>query len=105
MKKQEKLALLERAIANIEICDCYFSYNENYFCYLNGAASMYCQDNRDELPKLEMWYQALADWDNSSFACWANANSDIANKICKSITGKSTYDYLYKDMQRLAYFF
>ena len=39
MKKQEKLALLERAIANIEICDCYFSYNENYFCYYPNAVN------------------------------------------------------------------
>ena len=39
MKKQEKITLLERAIANIEICDCYFSYAENYFCYYPNAVN------------------------------------------------------------------
>lgn len=39
MKKQEKITLLERAIANIELCDCYFSYNENYFCYYPNAVN------------------------------------------------------------------
>ena len=39
MKKQEKLTLLERAIANIEICDCYFSYDKNCFYYYPNAVN------------------------------------------------------------------
>ncbi|MBE7093987.1 MAG: hypothetical protein E7367_04780 [Clostridiales bacterium] len=39
MTKQEKLALIERAIANIEICCCYFSYDNNYFCYYPNAVN------------------------------------------------------------------
>jgi len=39
MKKQEKLAIIERAIANIEICCCYFSYDDNCFCYYPNAVN------------------------------------------------------------------
>lgn len=39
MTNQEKLDLIERAIANIEICRCYFSYDENYFYYYPNAVN------------------------------------------------------------------
>jgi len=39
MKKQEKLNLIERAIRNVEICRCYFSYDNNYFYYYPNAVN------------------------------------------------------------------
>lgn len=33
MRKNEKLNIIDRAIKNIELCRCYFSYDENYFYY------------------------------------------------------------------------
>ena len=39
MKKQEKLDLLQKAIAQKEICRCYFTYDDVYFYYYPNAVN------------------------------------------------------------------
>ena len=39
MTKQEKIALIERAITNIEVCRCCFSYDNNDFYYYPNAVN------------------------------------------------------------------
>jgi len=39
MKRQEKLDLLCSAITNIQICRCYYTYDENYYYYYPNAVN------------------------------------------------------------------
>ena len=39
MTKKEKLEIINHAISNIEMCRCYFTYDENYFYYYPNAVN------------------------------------------------------------------
>ena len=39
MKKQDKMALIQRGIQDTEICRCYFTYDPNYFYYYPNAVN------------------------------------------------------------------
>ena len=39
MKKYEKLNIIEQAIRDVELCRCYFSYDDNYFYYYPNAVN------------------------------------------------------------------
>ena len=39
MKKQEKLEIIQKAIADTQICRCYFTYDSNYYHYYPNAVT------------------------------------------------------------------
>ena len=39
MKKQEKLDIIRRGIAETDICRCYFTYDKNYYYYYPNAVN------------------------------------------------------------------
>ena len=39
MKKEEKIAVISNAILSVDICRCYFQYDQNYFYYYPNAVN------------------------------------------------------------------
>ena len=68
------------------------TYND-FSCFLRkGAkgdeqASAYCNDTREKAPQIEKYFV------REYFICWGGSG-EIATKVCKSISGKTTADSL-----------
>lgn len=66
------------------------TYND-FSCFLRKGenrdefASAYCNDTREKAPKIEKYFG------REYFICWGGSG-EIATKVCKSISGKTTAD-------------
>ncbi|MBQ7908837.1 MAG: prepilin-type N-terminal cleavage/methylation domain-containing protein [Elusimicrobiaceae bacterium] len=65
---------------------------KNFRCYFYGfpdngsdSQSVYCNSLESDVPQIEKYFAS------NQYICWASKNS-LAEKICKSISGKSTSD-------------